>query len=92
MKQLPAEIAVGGTRTAGCDIEIMTHEKVPCIMKEQENMSISEKLNILADAAKYDVSCSSSGVERRGDGRGIGNSSRAGSAIALGQTEGVSRF
>lgn len=52
MKQLPAEIAVGGTRTAGCDIEIMTHEKVPCIMKEQENMSISEKLNILADAAK----------------------------------------
>lgn len=70
MKQLPAEIAVGGTRTAGCDIEIMTHEKVPCIMKEQENMSISEKLNILADAAKYDVSCSSSGVERRGDGRG----------------------
>ena len=59
MKQLPAEIAVGGTRTAGCDIEIMTHEKVPCIMKEQENMSISEKLNILADAAKYDVSCSS---------------------------------
>ena len=84
MKQLPAEIAVGGTRTAGCDIEIMTHEKVPCIMKEQENMSISEKLNILADAAKYDVSCSSSGVERRGDGRGIGNSSRAGICHSFG--------
>ena len=84
MKQLPAEIAVGGTRTAGCDIGIMTHEKVPCIMKEQENMSISEKLNILADAAKYDVSCSSSGVERRGDGRGIGNSSRAGICHSFG--------
>ena len=91
MKQLPAEIAVGGTRTAGCDIEIMTHEKVPCIMKEQENMSISEKLNILADAAKYDVSCSSSGVERRGDG-GSGILPEPGSATALGQTEGVSRF
>ena len=50
MKQLPAEIAVGGTRTAGCGIEIMTHEKVPCIMKEQENMSISEKLNIVHQA------------------------------------------
>ena len=84
MKQLPAEIAVGGTRTAGCDIEIMTHEKVPCIMKEQENMSISEKLNILADAAKYDVSCSSSGVKRI--------LPEPGSATALGQTEGVSRF
>lgn len=92
MKQLPAEIAVGGTRTAGCDIGIMTHEKVPCIMKEQENMSISEKLNILADAAKYDVSCSSSGVERRGDGRGSGILPKPGSATALGQTEGVSRF
>ena len=53
-------------------------------MKEQENMSISEKLNILADAAKYDVSCSSSGVERRGDGRGIGNSSRAGICHSFG--------
>ena len=36
---------------------------------------IMRKLKVLADAAKYDVSCSSSGVERRGkaDG-GIGNS------------------
>ena len=45
------------------------------IMKE---MSLYEKLNILSDAAKYDVSCSSSGVERRGDGTGMGNCRKAG--------------
>ena len=32
-----------------------------------------EKLNILSDAAKYDVACTSSGVDRKGDGKGIGN-------------------
>ena len=41
-------------------------------------MSIMDKLNILADAAKYDVSCSSSGSSRRGDGKGLGNTVRAG--------------
>lgn len=44
----------------------------------QKEMTMYEKLNILSDAAKYDVSCSSSGVERRGDGTGIGNCSKAG--------------
>lgn len=42
------------------------------------DMSIMEKLNILADAAKYDVSCSSSGSSRKGDGKGIGNTVAAG--------------
>ena len=28
--------------------------------------SLQEKLEILSDAAKYDVSCTSSGVDRRG--------------------------
>ena len=32
-----------------------------------------EKLKILSDAAKYDVSCTSSGVDRNGDGKGMGN-------------------
>ncbi len=41
-------------------------------------MTIMEKLNILADAAKYDVSCSSSGSSRKGDGKGIGNTVKAG--------------
>lgn len=33
-----------------------------------------EKLTILSDAAKYDVACTSSGVDRKGNGRGMGNS------------------
>lgn len=44
----------------------------------QEKMSSYEKLQILTDAAKYDVACTSSGVERKGDGTGIGNCSKAG--------------
>jgi putative DNA modification/repair radical SAM protein len=36
---------------------------------------ITEKLNILADAAKYDVSCSSSGSKRKNDNKGLGNAS-----------------
>lgn len=39
---------------------------------------ISWKLKILTDAAKYDVSCTSSGVERKGNGRDMGNSAAAG--------------
>lgn len=35
--------------------------------------SIMDKLGILADAAKYDVACTSSGVERKGRADGIGN-------------------
>ncbi len=38
-----------------------------------QDMSVMDKLNILSDAAKYDVACTSSGVERKGDGRGMGN-------------------
>lgn len=41
-------------------------------------MSIMDKLNILAEAAKYDVSCSSSGTSRNRDGKGIGNTVKAG--------------
>lgn len=36
---------------------------------------IREKMGILADAAKYDVSCASSGGSRKNDNKGIGNSS-----------------
>ncbi len=43
-----------------------------------DNVSIMDKLGILSDAAKYDVSCSSSGVERKGDGTGIGNAAAGG--------------
>ena len=37
-------------------------------------MSLLEKLTILSDAAKYDVACTSSGVDRKGTGHGMGNS------------------
>lgn len=40
--------------------------------------TLMEKLTILTDAAKYDVACTSSGVDRRGDGTGIGNTMSCG--------------
>lgn len=36
-------------------------------------MSVYDKLQILSDAAKYDVACTSSGIDRKGNGKGIGN-------------------
>lgn len=43
-------------------------------------MDLPEKLNILADAAKYDASCASSGANRRSslDGKGIGSAGGTG--------------
>ncbi len=55
-----------------CFVEAKNMERLP------ESMTLNEKLNILSDAAKYDVSCTSSGVERRGDGTGMGNCTKAG--------------
>lgn len=45
---------------------------------------IREKLQILADAAKYDVSCSSSGSDRKNKDKGLGNT---GSGICHSYTE-----
>lgn len=42
-------------------------------MKIAQTMPLMEKLNILSDAAKYDVACTSSGVDRGGNGKGMGN-------------------
>lgn len=47
-------------------------------MNIQQNLSLMEKLAILTDAAKYDVACTSSGVDRSGTKDGIGNSIAAG--------------
>ena len=44
----------------------------------QELMSMYDKLQILSDAAKYDVACTSSGVDRQGDGTGMGNCKKSG--------------
>ena len=44
----------------------------------EQPMDLMQKLAILADAAKYDVACTSSGVDRSNDGTGIGNCLKAG--------------
>lgn len=44
----------------------------------QNTMGIKEKLGILSDAAKYDVACTSSGVDRKGNGRNMGNALASG--------------
>lgn len=36
-------------------------------------LSLMDKLGILTDAAKYDVACTSSGVDRKGNGQTMGN-------------------
>ena len=41
-------------------------------------MNIKEKLNILSAAAKYDVSCSSSGSKRKNTNNGLGNAESSG--------------
>lgn len=44
----------------------------------QEDLSIQDKLEILSDAAKYDVACTSSGVDRKGKAGMLGNTVAAG--------------
>ncbi len=53
-------------------------------LKVTEEQGIMEKLGILTDAAKYDVACTSSGVDRRGDGTGMGNTLAAGICHSFG--------
>ena len=43
-----------------------------------QEMDLMQKLEILADAAKYDVACTSSGVDRKNTGGGTGNCIAAG--------------
>jgi len=47
-------------------------------MRETMNKPIDEKLRILSDAAKYDVSCSSSGSSRKNTSNGLGNAAYSG--------------
>ena len=57
-----------------------------------EQMSLLEKLNILSDAAKYDVACTSSGVDRQNDGNGIGTVRRLEFVIVFQQMEDVFHY
>ena len=43
-----------------------------------QEMPLQEKLGILTTAAKFDVACTSSGVERKGNGNSIGNCVKSG--------------
>lgn len=47
-------------------------------MRKTMNKPIDEKLRILSDAAKYDVSCSSSGSSRKNTSNGLGNAAYSG--------------
>lgn len=51
---------------------------VPGAVRDGSPMSLMEKLGILTDSAKYDVACTSSGVDRKGNGRDLGNCVKAG--------------
>lgn len=47
-------------------------------MEIRTGLSLQEKLHILADAAKYDVACTSSGVDRKGKKGFLGNARACG--------------
>ena len=54
-------------------------ENVLCVHNTDSGWEgIMEKLTILADSAKYDVACTSSGVERKGDGKHMGSAAGCG--------------
>lgn len=55
-------------------MELLTDERMQNKPKIYDGtQTIMDKLGILSDAAKYDVACTSSGVDRRGDGTHMGN-------------------
>ncbi|MCR5703028.1 MAG: putative DNA modification/repair radical SAM protein [Eubacterium sp.] len=47
-------------------------------MEIQQDLKLEEKLKILTDAAKYDVACTSSGVDRKNTGKGMGDAHACG--------------
>jgi len=57
---------------------IATEDDLPQDIFLAGSFSLHEKLSILSDAAKYDVACTSSGVTRKNDGTGLGNTYAAG--------------
>ena len=44
----------------------------------QEGLNLQQKLEILTDAAKYDVACTSSGIDRKGQAGSMGNAAACG--------------
>lgn len=64
------------------------YETIPQNMDEK----VLEKLKILAESAKYDVSCASSGTSRSHKSGAIGSAADGVFAIVSLRTDGVSRF
>jgi putative DNA modification/repair radical SAM protein len=64
----------------GClrDNTFLSLNLYPLNFKNLNYDRVKEKLEILADAAKYDVSCSSSGGNRKNTSKGLGDSSATG--------------
>lgn len=60
------------------DFERNEYEVSRCAMTIVEDLSLEEKLTILADGAKYDVACTSSGVDRKGKKGMTGNTAACG--------------
>ncbi len=56
----------------------MMTQRLQLTVSSLSEMNMYEKLNILTDAAKYDVACTSSGTERKNDGTGTGNCTQSG--------------
>lgn len=53
-------------------------QKSQMISTGEEKISVLQKLELLTSAAKYDVACTSSGSERNGSGKGMGNTVKSG--------------
>lgn len=60
------------------ELENKNSNNFPENIDVRQKMSISEKLQILTDAAKYDVACTSSGVDRSNKGSGLGDAHACG--------------
>lgn len=78
--RLNARIKRGSMNGNGSDlIEIKSNRSLEASGYSIRNgLTMEEKLEILGDAAKYDVACTSSGVDRRGEKGKLGNSCAAG--------------
>ena len=59
----------------GIDVYGLTGGGMEAITKWDRLM---KKLTVLSDSAKYDVACTSSGVERKGDGKHTGSAAGCG--------------
>ena len=71
-------ICGGDDIIAGCTDSRAAGKRSGIELRTAQTQTIMEKLSILTDAAKYDVACTSSGVDRKGNGRDMGSCVAAG--------------